>query len=139
MEEPKLLGLSPGSNEKVLLKKGPYGCYVQLGEDRKTNAPKRANVSHIKDVNSITLEYALELLRYPVTLGDHPADGQPVILKVAKVGFAVRHRRTIASVPKDMKPTGITLEGALKLLSGKDVRKCGRPTRKQIEEAQAAL
>ncbi|TQE00572.1 hypothetical protein C1H46_013816 [Malus baccata] len=47
MEEPKLLGLSPGSNEKVLLKKGPYGCYVQLGEDRKTNAPKRANVSHV--------------------------------------------------------------------------------------------
>ncbi|XP_068314031.1 uncharacterized protein [Pyrus communis] len=139
VEEPKLLGLSPGSNEKVLLKKGPYGCYVQLGEDRKTNAPKRANVSHIKDVNSITLEYALELLRYPVTLGDHPADGQPVILKVAKVGFAVRHRRTIASVPKNMKPTEITLEDALKLLSGKDVRKCGRPTRKQIEEAQAAL
>ncbi|KAM1618126.1 hypothetical protein ACFX1R_018318 [Malus domestica] len=139
MEEPKLLGLSPVSSEKVLLKKGPYGCYVQLGEDRKTYVPKRANVSHIKDVNSITLEYALELLRYPVTLGKHPADGQPVILKVSKVGFAVRHRRTIASVPKYSKPTEITLEGALKLLSGKDVRKIGRPTREQIEEAQAAL
>ncbi|XP_048438037.1 DNA topoisomerase 1 [Pyrus x bretschneideri] len=139
MEEPKLLGLSPLSNEKVLLKKGPYGCYVQLGEDRKIYLPRRANASHIKDVNSITLEYALELLRYPVTLGKHPADGQPVILKVSKVGFAVRHRSTIASVPKHKKPTEITLKGALKLLSGTNVRKLGRPTREQIEEAQAAL
>lgn len=32
--------------------------------------------------------------------GNHPEDGQPVIIKVARVGFAVRHRRTIASVPK---------------------------------------
>lgn len=40
---------------------------------------------------------------------------------------------------QDMKPTEITLEGALELLSGKDARHCGRPTRKQIEEAQAAL
>ncbi|KAG8656725.1 DNA topoisomerase 1 isoform X2 [Manihot esculenta] len=100
MEEPRLLGVHPVSNEKVLLKNGPYGFYVQLGEDRKDFTPKRASVSHIKDVDSITLDGALQLLRYPVTLGNHPKDGHPVILKLAKVGFAVRHRRTIASVPK---------------------------------------
>lgn len=32
--------------------------------------------------------------------GNHPKDGQPVILKLSKVGFTVRHRRTMASVPK---------------------------------------
>lgn len=32
--------------------------------------------------------------------GSHPKDGEPVILKLAQVGFCVRHRRTIASVPK---------------------------------------
>lgn len=32
--------------------------------------------------------------------GNHPEDGQPVIIKLAKVGFSIRHRRTIASVPK---------------------------------------
>lgn len=72
MEEPKLLGLHPVSNEKValtaeiffhtlfilydilnyknvsfqiLLKGGPYGSYVQLGEDKKGYSPKRASVS----------------------------------------------------------------------------------------------
>ncbi|KAJ7966032.1 DNA topoisomerase [Quillaja saponaria] len=130
IEGKKVLGLYPGSSEQVLLKSGPYGYYVQLGEDRKQYLPKRASVSHIKDVDSITLEDAVELLQYPVALGNHPKDGQPVVLKLAKVGFSIRHRRTIASVPKNLKPNEITLEKALELLSGKDVRRSGRPKNK---------
>ncbi|KAL0298994.1 UNVERIFIED_CONTAM: DNA topoisomerase 1 [Sesamum radiatum] len=123
VQEPKLLGLNPGSNEKVLLKSGPYGYYVQLGEDRKGHLPKRASVSQIKNVDSITLEQALDLLQYPVTLGNHPDDGQPVILKLAR-----------------MKPNEVTLEKALQLLQSNDVRRCGRPKRKVVvEEAVKAM
>uniref|UniRef100_A0A1J3JDE4 DNA topoisomerase n=1 Tax=Noccaea caerulescens TaxID=107243 RepID=A0A1J3JDE4_NOCCA len=131
VEEPKLLGLHPNTSEKVILKCGPYGYYVQLGEDKKGHLPKRANAAHIKDVGSITLEGALELLRYPLTLGTHPEDGQPVLLKLSKSGFTVRHRRTIATVPKNVEPGEVTLEKAMKLLSGKNVRQCGRPKRIQ--------
>ncbi|KAF2542520.1 hypothetical protein F2Q68_00029128 [Brassica cretica] len=129
VEEPKLLGVHPNTNEKVILKCGPYGHYVQLGEDKKGHVPQRANASHIKDVNSITLEGALELLRYPLTLGNHPEDGQPVFLKLSKSGFTVRHRRTMATVPKNVEPSDVTFEKAMKLLSGKNVRLCGRPKR----------
>nr|POE99849.1 dna topoisomerase 1 [Quercus suber] len=117
VEEPKLLGINPVSSEKILLKSGPYGFYVQHGEDRKGFVPKRASVSHIKNVDSITLEDALELLRYPITLGNHPKDGQPVILKLTKPGLKIRHRRTNATVPKNLKPEDITIEKALELLS----------------------
>ncbi|XP_020536598.1 DNA topoisomerase 1 isoform X2 [Jatropha curcas] len=137
VEEPKLLGVHPVSNEKVLLKNGPYGFYVQLGEDSKGYTPKRASVSHIKDVDGISLEDALELLRYPVTLGNHPKDGYPVILRFAKAGLAVKHRRTIASVSKNMKRDDITLEKALELLSSKNVRRCGRP--KKVKEVAEVL
>ncbi|KAL7230370.1 hypothetical protein ACSBR2_008791 [Camellia fascicularis] len=99
VEEPKCLGLYPGSNEKILLKNGPYGFYVQLGEDRKGYLPKRASVSQ----------------------GNHPDDGQPVVLKLEKFGFSIRHRHTIASVPENLKPNDITFEKALELLLGKDV------------------
>ncbi|KAL7154471.1 hypothetical protein ABFS83_03G004000 [Erythranthe nasuta] len=132
VQEPKLLGLNPGSNEKVLLKCGPYGHYVQLGEDRKGHLPKRASAKQIKNADSITLEDALELLKYPLTLGNHPDDDQPVVLKLANVGYTIRHRRTIASVPKNMKPNDVTLEKALELLKGDDVRRCGRPKRKAV-------
>ncbi|MCD7453592.1 hypothetical protein HAX54_021535 [Datura stramonium] len=140
VEPPKLLGVNPSSNEKVLMKNGPYGYYVQLGEDKKGYVPKRASLSQVKDVSSVTLEDALELLRYPVTLGNHPDDGQPVVLKLAKFGFTIRHRRTIAPVPKNLKPNDITLEKALKLLLSKDVKRCGRPKRQpQVEEAVEAM
>lgn len=37
-----------------------------------------------------------------------------------------------------MKPSDVTLEKALELLSGKDVRKCGRPKGKpKVEEVEA--
>ncbi|XP_010257889.1 PREDICTED: uncharacterized protein LOC104597850 [Nelumbo nucifera] len=138
--EPKLLGLNPGSNEKVLLKNGPYGFYVQLGEDRKGYVPKRASVSQIKDVESITLEHALELLRYPVLLGNHPDDDQPVYLRLARFGFSIKHRRTIAPVPKNTNPKDITLEKALKFLLSKDAKRCGRPKSKpKVEEAVEAI
>lgn len=140
VEEPKLLGLSPGSNEKILLKTGPYGSYVQLGEDRKGYSPKRASIAHIKDVSSVNVEVALELLRYPVTLGNHPTDGLPVILKIARSGYIVKHRRTMASLTKNQKPSKITLEDALKLLSGENTRKIGRPKGKsKVEEEGEAL
>ncbi|CAH2077387.1 unnamed protein product, partial [Thlaspi arvense] len=125
VEEPKLLGVHPNTSEKC----GPYGHYVQLGEDKKGHIPKRANAAHIKDVNSITLESALELLRYPLTVGTHPEDGQPVVLKLSKSGFTVRHRRTMATVPKNLEPGEVTLEKAMKLLSSKDARQSGRPKR----------
>lgn len=35
---------------QILLKNGPYGFYVQLGEDRKGYLPKRASVSHVCDL-----------------------------------------------------------------------------------------
>ncbi|KAL0553231.1 hypothetical protein IC582_007120 [Cucumis melo] len=125
-KEPKLLGLHPDLNEKILLKKGPFGFYVQLGEDRKGFLPKRASLSQIKDVSSITLEDAVERLCYPVTLGKHPKDGEPVIIKMARVGFAVGHRRTTASIPENLKPNDIDLAKALELLSSSSIRRSGR-------------
>ena len=43
---------------------------------------------------------SLNLNFYTSWQGEHPKDGRPVILKLAKVGFSVRHLRTTASVPK---------------------------------------
>ncbi|CAN1331455.1 hypothetical protein LINPERPRIM_LOCUS35330, partial [Linum perenne] len=103
VEEPKVLGLHPVSKEKILMKKGPYGFYVQLGEDRKDYIPKRTSLAHVcesfllssidlfaihnfgyfyilraylsclqvKDVDAVTLEESLKLLRYPMTLVHH--------------------------------------------------------------------
>ncbi|XP_072991034.1 uncharacterized protein [Typha latifolia] len=134
--QPKLLGNIPNSNEKVFLKNGPYGYYVQLGDDRKGCSPKRASLSEVKDVESITLEDAIELLQYPITLGKHPDDKYPVLLAHSKFGFSVKHRRTVAPVPKTLDPKKVTLEAGLKLLVSKNAKQFGRPKGKgRSEEA----
>ncbi|CAN6173804.1 unnamed protein product [Urochloa humidicola] len=125
--EPRLLGVMPDSNEKVFLKQGPYGHYVQVGEDKKGLYPKRASLSEVKDIDTVTLEDAIELLQYPKILGKHPDDDHPVLITHSKVGYNIKHRRSLAAVPKNMDPKKITLEHALKLLSGKSVRQIGRP------------
>lgn len=137
VEEPKLLGPHPVSDEKVLLKNGPYGWYVQLGEDRKGYLPKRAPIPQSMVAKSITLEQAVDLLRFPVLVGSHPVDGQPIVIKIGKGTFTVRHRRNIAPVPKNLNPNDIDMEKALELLASKDVRKSGRPKGKQKREEEA--
>ncbi|KAM0904678.1 hypothetical protein ACQ4PT_017862 [Festuca glaucescens] len=98
--EPRLLGLIPDTSEQVFLKQGPYGYYIQVGEDRKGASQKRAPLSEVKDVDSISIEDAIELLQYPKNLGNHPDDEHPVLMTHSKAGFSVRHRRTLAPVPK---------------------------------------
>ncbi|EYU30256.1 hypothetical protein MIMGU_mgv1a000789mg [Erythranthe guttata] len=129
-EEPKLLGLKPGSNEKVILKCGPYSSYVQLGDDRKGHVPKRVTLK-IKNPESITLEDALELLKYPLKLGKHPDDDKPVILRIRDDGFSINHGRTNAAVPKNMNANEVTFEKALILLQG-DVTQVGRPKQSDV-------
>ncbi|KAF0929513.1 hypothetical protein E2562_021764 [Oryza meyeriana var. granulata] len=124
---PRLLGVLPDSDEKVFLKQGPYGHYIQVGEDRKGVYQKRAPLSEVKDIDSVTLEDAIELLQYPKILGKHPDDDLPVLITHSKAGFRIRHRRTFALLPKSADPKEITLERALKLLTGKNVKKFGRP------------
>ncbi|KAK3128969.1 hypothetical protein QOZ80_6BG0469160 [Eleusine coracana subsp. coracana] len=124
---PRLLGAMPDSDEKVFLKQGPYGYYVQVGEDKKGLCLKRASLSDIKDVDSVTIEDAIDILQYPKILGKHPDDDHPVLMTHSKVGFNIRHRRTLAPVPKNTDPKKMTLKEALKLLSGKNVKRFGRP------------
>ncbi|KAK8967863.1 hypothetical protein KSP40_PGU003627 [Platanthera guangdongensis] len=61
----KLLGLSPDTNEKIFLKNGPYGHYVQLGDDKTGRTPKRSPVTEGTATDSLTLEDAIELLGIP--------------------------------------------------------------------------
>ncbi|KAL6909930.1 hypothetical protein ACP4OV_001589 [Aristida adscensionis] len=131
---PRLLGVMPDSDEKVFLKQGPYGYYVQVGEDRKGLSPKRASLSEVKDVDSVTIEDAIEVLQYPKILGQHPDDQHPVIMTHSKAGFNVKHRTCLAPVPKNTDPKEITLERALKLLGGKNVKKFGRPKGKSVRK-----
>ena len=66
----KILGEMNGMN--IYLKKGPYGFYVQLGEDQTatTEKPKRASLPNGISADDITIEQATRLLSLPFDLGE---------------------------------------------------------------------
>ena len=85
---PRTLGHDPESELPVLLKIGPFGPYVQLGEDDpKTKAkPKRASLLKGMPADALGLDVALQLLSLPRTLGEHPETGKPVQAGVGRFG-----------------------------------------------------
>ncbi|MCO5564345.1 hypothetical protein L7F22_018005 [Adiantum nelumboides] len=108
------LGVDPVTNLQVTVKSGPYGAYIQLGEDEK--GLECFKLPHGLKPTDVNMEQALQLMKYPLELGKHPEDGQAVILGLNNKCYFVKHQSTIAKLSKKENIEGITLERALKLL-----------------------
>ncbi len=102
---PRTLGEDPASGLEVSLRKGPYGYYVQLGEEtgegkRKTK-PKRASLIRGMDPDQLDLDQALKLLALPRELGIHPETGEPIVAGVGRYGPYVNMGDVYVSLKDD--------------------------------------
>ena len=113
INEDKELGLEPESGEKILLKNGPYGPYVQLGETNKRKAiPKGTNLSEVD------LELGLKLIALPRTLGLHPETGEDVKADYGRFGpYVSAGKGKNGRIPPNMSPLTIELTEALELIN----------------------
>lgn len=119
-EYPKELGLDPTTGLKVLMKKGRFGIYLQLGEDeRKEKQKSLLPGMHPEDVS---LTVALDILALPKELGRHPDTGEPVVADLGRYGPYVKSGKANRSLPKGEDLLGIDLDRAVTLLSQKNSR-----------------
>ncbi len=120
-EGPQVIGNDPESELPVLLKVGPYGPYVQLGEDdpNSKTKPKRASLLKGMTPDDLTMETALALLSLPRTLGEHPETGKPVQAGVGRFGPFVVHDGVYANLRAPDSVLDIELDRALELLAEK--------------------
>ena len=116
-EGPRSLGNDPDTEKPVLMRVGPYGPYVQLGEDEggKTK-PKRASLLKGMNPNDLTLETALRLLSLPRTLGAHPESGKPVQAGVGRFGPYIVHDGRFVSIKAPDDVLEIDLDRAIEML-----------------------
>ena len=116
---PRLLG-EDKDGKPVTLKKGPYGIYLQLGEDqqdKKTDpAPKRLGVPKGTPLDSVTLEKALDMLALPRRVGDHPESGKEITAGIGRFGPFVKHDGKFTSLKTD-DPLTIGVERAVEVLA----------------------
>ena len=119
--EDEVLGVHPEHNKPVFLKDGPYGPYVQLGEDDEKPRPKRQSLAPGLTKADVSFDVALDLLALPRVLGQHPDSGKDVKASIGRFGPYVQHEKTYASLKKGVDDVlKVELPRALELLAEKE-------------------
>ena len=116
---PREVGSHPETGEPVLVANGRYGPYVKSGTTSRSLAPT-------DNVLTVGFERAMVVLNQPARrargpqplkeLGTDARTDRPVVLMKGRFGPYVTDGETNASLPSEMDPLGLDLEGAIELL-----------------------
>ncbi len=115
-DENGALGQDPESGENIYIKKGPYGVYIQKGNEKK---PKRIGIPKLIDPQKIDINKAINLLSLPRIVGLHPESKQEIIATIGRFGPYLKHGIDSISLPADETILNIGLNHAVVLLSEK--------------------
>lgn len=126
VEGPRELGRDPITGLTIWLKKGPYGLYVQLGDDVKGEKPKRASLPKGSTVDALTLERALELLALPRDVGKHPETAQMIVAGLGRFGPYLLHDGKYTSIPAGDDVYTIGINRAVDIIASKAQKGGGR-------------
>ena len=116
INEDRELGKDSDSGEMVLVKNGPYGPYVQLGE-----TSKRKGIPKGTPADDIDLEMALKLLSLPRILGKFPDSDEDVKADYGRFGpYVTAGKGKNGTIPPAMSPLTIELAEALELIKNRN-------------------
>jgi DNA topoisomerase I len=118
----RVLGQHPETGEDVTVRRGPYGLYVQQGEngeDKKSAKPRRTSLPRGMDGDQITLEQGLGLLSLPRVIGMHPETAEKIEAGIGRFGPYVRMGAIYGSLDRDDDVLAIGLNRAVDLIARK--------------------
>ena len=113
---PRLVGIHPEAQEPIEAGIGRFGPFVKMGG-------VFASLDKDDDVLVVGLNRAVDLLAKKLasvrTLGGHPKDKEPVLVRKGRFGPYAQHGNMVATLPRDMTMDDITLADAVALLAEK--------------------
>ena len=118
---PIVLGTQPETGLEVLLQKGPYGFYVQLGPTVPDSKVKPKRVAWPRNIppEAATLEQGLQLLSLPRKIGTHPETGKEIEANIGRFGPYLKHDGAFKSIPKSDSVFTVDLDRSIELLAEK--------------------
>ena len=130
---PKELGLDPVTQKMISLRKGPYGHYVQLGEEEEIPAepvaegkkpkkpkkikPKRSSLTKDMAPSAVDLELAIGLLSLPREVGIDPETSIMITAAIGRFGPYIKMEATYVSLKGDDNVLTIGLNRAAHLMA----------------------
>lgn len=131
------LGIDPKTGKPVFVKIGRFGPVVQIGTADDEAKPRFSQLPVGKNMESITLEDAIELFKLPRNLGKF--EDEDVIIGTGRFGPYVMHKKKYVSIPKDQDPLTISLDGAIRLIQEKRLQEAMRHLKTFTEDANMEL
>ncbi|OUI79786.1 type I DNA topoisomerase [Acetobacter orientalis] len=134
---PRLIGPHPETGEPITAGLGRFGPYVKMGA-------VYGSLDKDDDVLTIGLNRAVDALAKKLasirTVGNHPKDGEPVMVRKGRFGPYVQHGQIVATLPRGTDMDVVTLDEALTLLAekGKPLKAKGAAAKKKAAPKKAA-
>ncbi|MDF2618480.1 MAG: topoisomerase [Xanthobacteraceae bacterium] len=122
----RVLGTDPVSGLEVTVRDGRFGAYLQLGEAKDGEKPKRSSLPKGLAPADVDLETALALLSLPREIGRHPDSGDPILAGIGRFGPYVQHGKTYANLEAGDDVLSIGLNRAVALIADKQNKGPGR-------------
>ncbi len=123
---PRILGAHPDSGLDVVMKKGPYGVYLQMGDGKEA---KRAGLPKGQKPEDVTLELASGLLNLPREVGSHPETGEPIMAGIGRYGPYLLHKKVYTSLTPDDDVMTVGMNRAVTLIAENAKKKGNEPIR----------
>ena len=112
------IGIDPESGRRIIARIGKFGPMAQIGnEEADGEKPKFASLRTGQSINSISLEEALELFKFPKNLGEF--EGKETVVAQGRFGPYVKHNDVFVSLPKGEDMGAVDLDRAIELIKAK--------------------
>ncbi|GMV53288.1 MAG: type I DNA topoisomerase [Chlorobi bacterium] len=110
------LGTDPKTGKPVTIRLARYGPIAQIGDSDDPDK-KQKGLAPAMSMETVTLEEALALFRFPRVVGDY--EGQPVVVKIGRFGPYIEHNGMFASIPSGEDPGTVSIERSIELIEAK--------------------
>jgi len=110
----RLLGIDPESKKNIYVKLGKFGGMLQLGENTSDEKPRFVGLLKGQSIDTITLEEALSLLKFPKLIGKYK--GEEIVAGLGRFGPFIRHAGKFYSIKKADNPLTLMLDRAIEII-----------------------
>ena len=113
----KILGDDPISGRVVKVRLGKFGPIAQIGTMDDDKKPIFASLTKDQQLDTITLNEALELFKFPKEIGNYK--GEVVTVNNGRYGPYLKFSSKSISLPKEIDPHSVDIDSAIPLIDEK--------------------